>query len=71
MLDDFNKKNNFLFRDQELGNIIRHDPLNLRYDPYTLSYRPFDPPGYLRDPLNPWPGQPGPLGPLGKPTGRW
>ena len=25
----------------------------------------------FNDPLFPNPGQPGPLGPLGKPTGRW
>lgn len=71
MLNDFKKKYNFILRDQELGNIIRHDPLNLRFNPYKLRNSALDPPVYLRDPLNPLPGQAGPLGPLGKPTGRW
>lgn len=71
MLNNFNKKYNFILSDQELGNIIRRDPLNLRFDPYNLRNSALDPPAYLRDPLNPMPGHSGPLGPLGKPTGRW
>ena len=65
--DKFNCQFGILHRNQHLGSIINNDPLNLRFNPMNQ----FDAFNLYRDPLKPFPGHSGPLGPLGKPTGRW
>ncbi len=74
ILDKYNINSNFYLDHQHRGY------LHYRLPSHTSIYPPYgiNPPYnsiYHQDPiynrLNPFPGQPGPLGPLGRPTGRW